>query len=123
MTTLEKNKVIATFMGAREDDFDEWGIGWSFPQKEWYMPRQAPNADELRYHDSWDWLMPVVEKIEGMDLSVSITPTEIEIRDHKGIYKECIQVDRWRRSASTRKLEAVYRSVYVFLRWYNRRKK
>ena len=54
-------------MGAREDDFDEWGIGWTFKKKEWYMPRQSPSAHELLYDTSWDWLMPVVDHIDELD--------------------------------------------------------
>lgn len=62
-TIIKNNILIAKFMGAFEDDFDELGVGWHFPKKESYMPRQAPDAEELAYHRSWEWLIPVVEKI------------------------------------------------------------
>lgn len=43
---MENNKLIAEFMGA---------VG---------SPMYKPN--EMKYHSSWDWLMPVIEKIEHL---------------------------------------------------------
>ena len=48
MTTLEKNMLIAKFDGLTIKDkiFAEW----------------------LKYHNCWDWLMPVIEKIAKLEI-------------------------------------------------------
>ena len=51
---MESNKLIAEFMGL------ETSNGLVF---------QDANTKEfhsIKYHESWDWLMPVVEKIESL---------------------------------------------------------
>ena len=46
------------------------------------------SADDLRYHTSWDWLMPVVEKIEDIECKETSTDSvgyhlyDIEIRQN-----------------------------------------
>lgn len=49
----EDNVLIAKFMG---------GVLSSVPNGTYSVNRLS----ELKYHSSWDWLMPVVEKIEGL---------------------------------------------------------
>lgn len=56
---LEGNKLIAEFMGIKQNDFGHW------INKDHLLGSQSKLFDfELKYHSSWDWLMPVVEKIE-----------------------------------------------------------
>jgi len=54
MTTTETNKLIAEFMETK-DDKDRY-----FHESSEYFFE----ACELEYHTSWDWLMPVVDKID-----------------------------------------------------------
>lgn len=70
MQTLEKdviegNKLIEIFKGIRElmPDGQTFGIKRGSPKQyeNWY---DCISVHELKYHSSWDWLMPVVEKIE-----------------------------------------------------------
>lgn len=53
---MKDNKLIAEFMGLE------------FSKGEYYRPLYNSGdwipQDELHYHTSWDWLIPVVEKIE-----------------------------------------------------------
>ena len=57
MNTQENNKMIAEFMG--HDTYESNG---------YIMVRYSDNNErtlqDTHYHTSWDWLMPVVEKIE-----------------------------------------------------------
>jgi len=73
MTNLEiqqNNKLIAVFMGAIiKKDID--GVEQVFNLKEINNPAggcSPINIDDLRYYSSWDWLMPVLEKICRMQI-------------------------------------------------------
>jgi len=62
MNTEEGNKLIAEFMGLKNLHADNWftdGADIGF-----YID------DGICYHTSWDWLMPVVEKIENLGYRV-----------------------------------------------------
>lgn len=51
MSNQENNKMIAEFMGLAPN---ECGV---------YQTKRGPyHLENLSYHTSWDWLMPVVEK-------------------------------------------------------------
>jgi hypothetical protein len=53
----ENNKIIAEFMGCTHPFND-------ITDATWYKVKQGTfEADDLQYHTSWDWLMPVVQKI------------------------------------------------------------
>lgn len=81
----EHNRLISEFMGSKyinspykankEDDelTDFWH--WSIPESGW--PKDAYTGQEYStgfmienwaYHKSWDWLMPVIEKISKLNL-------------------------------------------------------
>ena len=55
MTTQETNKLIAEFMGDKV----------LYSQLD-YCTDEAFPFDDLHFHESWDWLMPVVEQIESL---------------------------------------------------------
>jgi hypothetical protein len=63
--TLENNKLIAEFMGMQDTD-----LGWYDSveaMSEYACQMVGGNTfEELQYDRSWDWLMPVVEKIETL---------------------------------------------------------
>ena len=55
---MKDNKLIAEFMGRLyKQEFLEKGVGGVFEEVVLY--------EDLQYHTSWDWLMPVVIKIGG----------------------------------------------------------
>ena len=53
---MEENKLIAEFMGLIESSIDK--KYWTEKTKEGIGKGELV---ELKYHTSWDWLMPVVE--------------------------------------------------------------
>ena len=57
MNTIENNKLIAEFMGIWPNNEGVYHIS----------KHKAYHVENLSYHKSWDWLMPVVQKI--LDIS------------------------------------------------------
>lgn len=117
MNTEQGNKLIADFMGLEQFENPFRGI-----KKEDGLYKRT-NADgtadiigDLNYAVSWDWLMPVVEKIENLKdhIEVNISGTDCTIW-----YLPDLKPVGVTRNWPT-KIEAVYNAVVSFIRWYNR---
>ena len=110
---LNGNELIAEFMGFKV-------IAKSFEDKLIYnIPTNngiGYISYMMEYHKSWDWLMPVVEKIEEMSVSVSISYNYcyIETEQQKGGFNKKIQ--------SKNKLKSTYKAVVKFIKWNNKNK-
>ena len=62
---MKENKLIAEFMG------------WKPNEHHWCL-----NGDkDLQYHTSWDWLMPVVEKVNKTPYKIVISSNVTELFD------------------------------------------
>ena len=75
-----------------------------------YMPE-----NEMRYDTSWDWLMPVVQKIENLGYELIIAESRCKINhntDHS--IEEAINID-----IIGSKIEATYQAVVEFIKEYN----
>jgi len=58
MNTTENNKLIAEFMGLPKERVGlKQEVIYGLNQDDWYT------SDNLNYHLSWDWLMPVIQKV------------------------------------------------------------
>ena len=93
---MEENKLIAEFMGLIESSIDK--KYWTEKTKEGIGKGELV---ELKFHKSWDWLMPVVEKIEQV---------------HEGVPQELIKLSLF----ST--IDEVYNAIIEFIKWYNKNK-
>jgi len=103
---MKENKLIAEFMGLElEETLDGLFV---YARKE-----QSPiklndirtefyEVHELQYHISWDWLMPVVDKIENY-LSDNVGKV--------GYFDECL---------SSNNLEVRYQAVVEFINQLNK---
>jgi len=97
MKTLEeKNRMIAEFMGIVESSID--GQFWTEKSHEGFGIGKLVG---LKYHSSWDWLMPVVEKIESVN---------------EGVPQQLLNVSLFSY------IEDVYNAVVEFIEWYNENK-
>ena len=66
MVTIEhNNRMIANFMGVKFKDDNEYINELKEMRSNGIFFEQGYMASELKYHISWDWLMPVVDKIES----------------------------------------------------------
>lgn len=78
---LDGNLLIAEFMGAKIDiktkdcddpvyEFEFSPNKFNFPykryHKEWFSGSRKHSESEERYDNSWNWLMPVVKKLESL---------------------------------------------------------
>ena len=54
---IDSNKLIAEFMGSKHPKYEDM----------YRLPHEDVYVGELQYDSSWDWLMPVVEKINLLD--------------------------------------------------------
>jgi hypothetical protein len=85
------------------------------------VPSPAKNTidRELKYHSSWDWLMPVVEKIES-DASQEAGHAEVTITEnHCRINRMSYTKDLVNTFNKDSKILAVWQAVVQFVTWYN----
>jgi len=96
MNTQENNKLIAEFM-----NYADLGTEGDFSY--------------LKYHSSWDWLMPVVESMESMGYNVSIMRRCWVVVFDTNVMKEIVSIER-----RASKLEVTYEAVVEFIKQYNK---
>lgn len=110
------NRLIAEFMGA---SFWEFANVWKADTDKCSIAHLLDNCDTpLQFHFSWDWLMPVVEKIEGLDedKSVSITDKHCLIKgDHTTAAGWDIIISS---NDGKTKIEAIWLAVISFIQWH-----
>lgn len=118
---IEGNKLIELFYSGRTLSTD----GTFFGRKQG-MPKQYENwydivsVGDLKYHSSWDWLMPVVEKIETLGYHTKISCdefgswTQIHYRLSLANTTETKAVNQ-----HGTKIENTWKSVIQFITWHN----
>ena len=105
--TIEGNKLIAEFMGYHYKD------GFIYADN----PESAKLKKDCKYHTSWDWLMPVVEKIRTLNPDKGKLWFEWEILFcHCRIWSNTKL--EWKNNSGTT-INAVFESVTQFIQWYN----
>lgn len=117
---IEGNKLIAEFMGATpiRGEYDMYqvieDIKDGVNEKHFFIP------SEMEFNSSWNWLMPVVEKIEEMgfwfELRTHKTGNRAVIGDYNYDTKPISNVFK------TSKIESVFMCVVCFIKWYNENK-
>ena len=126
MKTTENNRLIALFMGSEEDHNGEFDLFGTSSLGNVFQDVEADNSDakhffspeEMKFHNNWDWLMPVVEKIETIFngdipiVSISQESCEIEFYDYQ-------RDDQPTYFAHGGKLKSTLDCVVSFIEWYN----
>ena len=101
---MKENKLIAEFMGYS-------------PVSGVYVSRKDEfHIDEMQYDISWDWLMPVVEKIE--DEGYSFERNKQEDGDWQCLITKGYDIVHQKFSDCSR--EATYQAVVEFIKEYNK---
>lgn len=108
------NELIAEFMGMEFINDDPK----NFPKGYWRDEENSDwiTVDDMRYNESWDWLMSVVEKIGGISIinqvSVSTLKTRIWFSVSSNIsYIQSLEGDLM--------ISKCYNTVVEFIKWYN----
>ena len=113
METIENNKLIAEFMGL-ETTLTHKGI------KEYYKIEYNSGNwyehNDLQYHSSWDWLIPVIEKIEGFN------EYDVEILQYgTRVLKNTVEIITNVADFSfDKKIEHCYDAIVKFIKEYNK---
>ena len=127
---LEGNKLIAEFMGGvfREINNPYYGDN-SFNVVSLVMYEDGEKKfltyemNGLKYHCSWDWLMPVVEKIEELSSLggiVTIVQGQCRITSRMaGDHTVMANKSHYITMGTKGKLLATYEAVVEFVKWYN----
>lgn len=129
---LENNKLIAEFMGGLYNN----QARLSLQSDEIWLPYhgvcnyKTNNGKSLKYHNDWNWLMKVVEKIESLKtpyngfswgiipFAVVINSNSVYIQVDAGKSEDIIFPDRHCKN----KIEMVYNTCVEFIKWYNENK-
>ena len=102
---MENNTLIAEFMGGQR----------VLPDEDVYnMPTHnnlCYGVNELQYHTSWDWLMPVVEKIESLGYWVNRNDGDITISNKS----DMVVIT----PMSSGGMDMMYKAVVEFIKEYN----
>lgn len=93
---MNDNKLIAEFMGMTPHEHDS---GCMIQMT--HQGNEAVPVSSMQYHSSWDWLMPVVNKIEDY-LADNVGKV--------GYFDECL---------SSNDLEVRHQAVVEFIKTYN----
>lgn len=102
----EGNRLIVEFLGYKKKAFLEGYAGTFF-----YKGRERfCQIGMMKYHSSWDWLMPVVEKINKTlePLTVSLTVTTAGVFLTK-IHNAICEVD----------IKLAHSEIVSAIKWYN----
>lgn len=124
----EGNKIIAKFMGAtvtqsysENKDYEQDGFLFYYPERSSPSIYRNMSSNSIKYHSSWDWLMPVVEKIHKVGFYYKLTDWQFFIcryNDYSGViaYDSKTDIDE-------PEIYRVFKTVIQFITWYNNQNK
>lgn len=109
-TLIKNNKLITEFME------------WTLDDKDLNSYRKYNGStfkysllSNFKYHTDWNWLMPVVEKIQSMGYWVDYTKGDVFIYDDE--YN--LVIPNPMHENKDTKLSIHYKIVIEFINWYN----
>ncbi len=129
---IEGNKLIAGFLQLQyhkvnqrkwiSQSFDDYGStalnGYWMEKGEYYFYNSEQCSEsQLKFHSSWDWLMPVLDKIQAQVYGVNIVNNycQIIVLNKNNTYKYAKTV-----TESKSKIENAWQSAVEFITWHNK---
>lgn len=109
---IKNNKAIGIFMGGKTSNTSRVVSGF---QNIWlplhgicrYDTIDLGKGKTLKYHISWDWLIPVIDKIKSDDTYHKYIDYTINMYDNPGV------------TINTKYINVTYDNVVDFINWYN----
>lgn len=111
---IEGNKLIAEFMGGKYDKNTSFPI---HPDDIWlpvhgivnFKTIELGKGKALKYHSSWDWLMPIINKIYESDWYY-------KWKDTSGQFEKEVFIN-------TKFIDETWKQVVEFIKWWNEQTK
>ena len=104
---MKDNVIIAEFMGLPKEKVGlKQEVIYGLNQDDWYT------SDNLNYHISWDWLMPVVEKID----EISDENILFKIEHNRAFIEDIENYHIFIDVISNSRIEATYKAVVEFIK-------
>lgn len=108
----EHNKMIAKFMNLLPEGLHAWhytnnSFGLRFNTIYFH--------DELQYHSSWDWLMPVAQRV----MKIIVTPMDNDLNNLNHEYYQQLR-KYFFYALKQMDQQALYDAVVEILIWYNK---
>jgi hypothetical protein len=115
---IEGNKIIAEFAGAewKKDDYDDYGF--CYHNENAIKPKGCIwgyTPDALKYHSSYDWLMPVWAKFRFLDITNMVAGSQAKIANEQ--HNELIDVVG--KFVAFRPIEDVFVKMVEAIKWFN----
>lgn len=114
------NSLIMKFLGVKPDETG-WCNGWELQEKGLpFSPGAMGNGlYNPPFHKDWNWLMAVVEKIDGIGFDVQISRISVKIsrileNDKPIVSLVCGNISK--------KNELLFQAIVEFIKWYNENK-
>ena len=101
---MDNNKLIAEFMGYKIK-----------PHNRVTTDKETIDIQDLEFHSSWDWLMPVAEKIRHLEVVENVN---YNLTNDFCIETQDYQIHNYIEKGET-DIQMVYCSVVQFIKWYN----
>jgi len=132
-TLVETNNLIAKFMGGRIiDDEQEYNsnLGYKVLVCHWKLPEGVPLHDiagaksgYFKYDLSWDWLMPVIRKInslnKGTQFAIFKTYASCTVEKGGKFYKDFSFSHAEYITNEQSDIKACWKLVMRFVNWYD----
>lgn len=121
---IEDSKIIAEFMGY--EFHNDYPI--IYPEGYYMLDELLAIkylVQKFKYHTSWDWLMPVIEKIILIEIKEEVENQEIDryyprtfgMKDKEGNFM--FRFNRGFLHSEKKLIDAAFKAVVEFIKWYN----